>query len=145
MSRSWLRQLMLKIVSQNREDQKTFSTIPQSYTRMMTLPHDRYIEADDSFDLTTIRYGIVFVSAVWSGASQLSFRKLNQCLAPYHSRDNVAVYIIDTESITAERLFAQTSGPRGGYGETFFFRKGKPVAQFDPRNDEELRGCKHYP
>lgn len=103
--------------------------IPRAYLEGFALPQENYVLVEDvDFDWRHLERGVLFVMASWSGASQVSFRTLNAALANCPEATDIRIYIFDTDTKTADRLFASMSPigeVRRGYGETFWIKQGQ--------------------
>jgi hypothetical protein len=101
--------------------------LPSPYISLLRVSPDRIIipPPEERIDVVSLPKAILFVLAEWSGASQLSFRVLNEVLGEFpDSSENPPIYVLDADN-TATQEFLKSVGQRAnGYGETFWILKG---------------------
>lgn len=106
--------------------------LSHAYLRVMRVPPGQLIalSADDTLDVASMRAAVLFVLAEWSGASQLSFRALNEVLAEMPDVTKaISLYIIDTGSAAAREFMKEAGDVPAGSGETYWIRKGTIVGR----------------
>lgn len=80
-------------------------------------------------DVGSIKRGIIFVLAKWSGASQLAFRGLNEALASIPDLGDMRLYVIDADDEVTRQLVSSLGDVSHGCGETYWIRDGKVVGK----------------
>jgi hypothetical protein len=82
----------------------------------------------DELHMSTIRRGIIFIFAVWSGPAIAAFHRLTQLLADIDTT-GLDLVVLDTDCLTAEAGRALWGRNVGGGGETLWVRDGVVVAR----------------
>jgi hypothetical protein len=82
----------------------------------------------DELHMSTIRRGIIFIFAVWSGPAIVAFQRFTRVLADIDTT-GVDLVVLDTDSLTAEAGRALWGRVVGGGGETLWVRDGVVVSR----------------
>lgn len=100
--------------------------LPPSYQRHLQLPASRLILLQGGeIDLPAIKEGLLFVVALWSGASQTSFRSLNAVLARHPQFDSVRLFVCDTDEAGVQSFLVTNGVIPAGKGETARIRNAE--------------------
>lgn len=94
----------------------------------------------DELSVSTIRRGIVFIFAVWSGPAIIAFERFTRVLAGMDS-PRLDLVVLDTDCLTPEAMIALWGRNVGGGGETLWVRDGVAVARsllYVPDSESEL-------
>ena len=96
------------------------------------VPMDRLkvLQGVDDVQIASIRRGIIFVLAVWSGPSLQGFVRFTNVMTHFTS-ESVDLIIVDHDSLTqklSRELFGRKFVP-GGWGEAVWIREGHVVAR----------------
>lgn len=85
-----------------------------------------YSEADRAV-LATIRCGVFFVMAFWSGPSRLAFQELKRVLEVLDSEGRLELVVVDTDGCPDIEELPEFVGKLHGAGETAWVREGQLV------------------
>jgi hypothetical protein len=91
----------------------------------------------EAIPLASIRRGIVFIWATWSGAAQLALRTLNQALATVGELHDLQLYIANSDSDMTHQFFLDIGDRPSGMGETYWVIDGRiqnKLAGYGPRD-----------
>jgi len=90
----------------------------------------RYVEEDEHFDITSIRCGILFFMAFWSGPARQAYGELKRFLAELDPGGQVELIVIDVDGCTKLCKLPEfgVRTIRGGYGETAWVHNGRIVS-----------------
>ncbi len=94
----------------------------------------------DELGMSSIRRGIVFIFAVWSGPAIIAFERFTRVLAGIDTT-GVDLVVLDTDCLSSEAGNALWGGNVGGGGETVWIRDGVVVARsllYVPEGEAEL-------
>jgi hypothetical protein len=87
----------------------------------------RYLPAADRSVFGTIRFGVLFVMAWWSGPSRQAFHKLKQVLAALDPGGRLEVVVVDTDGCPDLYECSEFVGQLHGWGEVAWVRGGRVV------------------
>lgn len=90
----------------------------------------RYVSDADEATVRSIRQGILFLMAFWSGPSVQAFAKLTEVLAR-HDAEGLELVVADVDGSPALYELPEFKGKVHGAGETAWVRDGKIVATSD--------------
>jgi hypothetical protein len=85
-----------------------------------------YSEADQSI-VRTIRCGILFVMAFWSGTSRLAFAELIRSLETHDPNCRLELVVVDTDGCSSLYELPEFVGKLHGHGEAAWVLGGKIV------------------
>jgi hypothetical protein len=101
---------------------KALGELPASHAgRLRFLP-----EADRSV-FGTIRLGVLFVMAWWSGPSRQGFAKLKQVLAALDPAGRLELVVVDTDGCPDLYICPEFAGQLHGWGEVAWVQDGRAV------------------
>jgi hypothetical protein len=85
-----------------------------------------YSEADRTV-LGTIRCGVLFVMAFWSGPARLAFKELKRVLEAVDPEGSLELVVVDTDGCPEIWGLPEFVGKLHGAGETAWIREGQLV------------------
>ncbi len=88
----------------------------------------RVVRHLDEANVSSIRRGIVFIFAVWSGPAVIAFERFTRVLAGIDTT-GLDLVVLDTDCLTPEAGLALWRSNIGGGGETLWIRDGVVVAR----------------
>jgi len=88
----------------------------------------RVVRHLDELRMSTIRRGIVFIFAVWSGPAIIAFERFTRTLAGIDTA-RLDLVVLDTDCLGSEAATALWGSNVGGGGETLWIRDGFVVAR----------------
>jgi hypothetical protein len=94
----------------------------------------------DQLHVSTIRRGIIFIFAVWSGPAFVAFHRLTGVLADIDTT-GLDLVVVDIDCLTAEVGRELCGRNPGGMGETLWVRDGVVVARsalYTPDSEPEM-------
>lgn len=96
------------------------------------LPLDRFriVQTFEDLQLLSIRRGIVFIFATWSGPAYVAFKRFTRVTASIDT-SLIELFILDIDCLTNAIINQYLKNARlttAGCGETFWVRDGKIVA-----------------
>jgi hypothetical protein len=94
----------------------------------MPIERLRVIRHLDELSMSTIRRGIVFIFAVWSGPAIIAFERFTRVLADIDTTE-LDLAVLDTDCLSSEAGVALWGRNVGGGGETLWIRDGVIVAR----------------
>jgi hypothetical protein len=86
-----------------------------------------YSEADQSI-VGTIRCGVLFVMAFWSGTSRLAFAELKRSLEATDPKGRLELVVVDTDGCPSLYGLPEFVGKLHGHGEAAWVLEGKIVS-----------------
>jgi hypothetical protein len=93
----------------------------------------RYVAEDAHFDLATVRCGVVFFMAFWSGYARLAFAELKRVLGDIDPRGRLELVVVDVDGCTQLCELPGLGIRVGmGYGEMAWIREGQTVSVTPP-------------
>ncbi len=101
---------------------KSLGEVPASHAVQM-----RYLPTADRSVFGTIRLGVVFVMAWWSGGARQGFAQLKQVLATVDPRDRLELVVVDTDGCPDLYECPEFAGQLHGWGEVAWVRDGQVV------------------
>ncbi len=87
--------------------------------RLILLPNE------EAINICSIKQGILFILAKWSGASQLAFLALSKALVSLPALDGLYLYVADTDSENTQTLLSELGYGPAGAGETYWLLEGQ--------------------
>ena len=101
--------------------------LPKAYQASLSIDESRlvFLPDADASSVRSIKRGILFILAKWSGASQLAFRALNKALASFPDLDGLFLYVADADGDRTEELVSALGDVPGGAGETYWLVEGQ--------------------
>lgn len=87
----------------------------------------RFLETTDRSIIWTIKRGVVYVMAFWSGPARKSFSELKRVLAALDPAGRLELVVVDTDSCPDFYEMPEFTRGLGGWGETAWIRDGKVV------------------
>lgn len=111
--------------------------LPNSYRRLVKIDEGNIgIIPDNGFsDISILGRSILFVLARWSGASQLSFRALNDVLHTIHGSSNLRIWISDIDNESTQRFMEKMGDVPTGSGETYWIKDGQVIGKLNSCRD----------
>lgn len=104
--------------------------LSETYRKLLRIPEANVVLLpDEPIRVASLNNGVVFVLAVWAGASQLSFRTLNEVLTETPDHSSVTLYVANTDYETTEAFIRQQGDVPNGNGETYWIKNGQVVAK----------------
>lgn len=94
----------------------------------------------DELSLSTIRRGVVFIFADWSGPAIIAFERFTRVLAGMDSH-RLDLVVLDTDCLTPDAMTALWGRNVGGGGETIWVRDGEVAARsllYVPESEPEM-------
>jgi hypothetical protein len=85
-----------------------------------------YSEADQSI-FGTIRCGVLFVMAFWSGQSRRAFEELKRAMEANHQHGRLELVVVDTDGCPSLYQLPEFVGKLHGAGEAAWVLEGKIV------------------
>ena len=87
----------------------------------------RFLPTADRSVIGTIRFGVLFVMAWWSGPSRQGFAKLKQVLAALDPGGRLEVVVVDTDGCPDLYECPEFVGQLHGWGEVAWVQGGRVV------------------
>jgi hypothetical protein len=98
----------------------------------------------EQFSISTIKEGVVFVMAVWSGPARRAYQVLKTVLEQPAFLE-VRLYVINIDQLTPEFVNRQLPGIQfGGAGETFWVKNGKIKHKMAGYRSEQRKTVEDY-
>lgn len=88
----------------------------------------RYLPAADRSVFQSIRLGVLFIMAWWSGPSVHAFAKLKQTLAALDPSGNLELVVVDTDGAPDLDEYPELKGQLHGWGEVAWLHDGRIVS-----------------
>lgn len=110
----------------------------------------RFYSGADRGVLATIRCGVLFVMAFWSGSARLAFQELKRVLESVDPGGRLELVVVDTDGCPDLYELPEFVGKLHGAGETAWIREGQVVrtsglgyhpACFEPNTRLLLEEC----
>jgi hypothetical protein len=120
--------------------------LPNAYQGCLSIEEQRLVllSSEEAIDIRSIKRGILFILAKWSGASQLAFRALNKALASLPELDGLYLYIADTDSDKTQELLSELGDAPAGAGETYWLVEGQVQRKLSGYREEALSMLRDY-
>jgi hypothetical protein len=120
--------------------------LPNVYQGCLSIGEQRLVllPSEEAIDVRSIKRGILFILAKWSGASQLAFRALNKALASLPELDGLYLYVADTDSYKTQELLAELGDVPAGAGETYWLVEGQVQRKLSGYKEEALCVLREY-
>jgi hypothetical protein len=120
--------------------------LPNAYQSCLAIDQDRLalLPSEEAINLSSMKRGILFILAKWSGASQLAFRALNKALASLPELDGLCLYVADTDSEKTQELFSFLGDVPAGAGETYWLLEGKVQQKLSAYKEESVPVLREY-
>jgi hypothetical protein len=120
--------------------------LPSTYESYLFIEKGRLILLPDEGikSARSIKRGVLFILAKWSGASQLAFRALNMALASFSDLDDLYLYVADTDSQETEELVAPLGDVLAGAGESYWFLEGEVKYKISAYKEDSLAILQDY-
>jgi hypothetical protein len=123
---------------------KALGELPDSHAGRL-----RFLAEADRSVIGSIRLGVLFVMAFWSGASRQGFAKLKQVLAALDPGGRLELVVVDTDGCPDLYQAPEFVGRLHGWGEVAWVRDGRVARTsglgyhpecFEPFTRELLQG-----
>ncbi len=101
---------------------KALGELPTSHAGRM-----RFLAEADRSVISSIRLGVLFIMAFWSGPSRQGFAKLKQVLAATDPGGRLEVLVVDTDGCPDLYKAPEFIGQLHGWGEVAWVRDGRVV------------------
>jgi hypothetical protein len=88
----------------------------------------RFLSFADRSVISTIRLGVLFVMAFWSGSSRQTFARLKEVVSRLDPDGRLEVVVVDTDGFPELQEVPEFTGKLHGHGETAWIREGLIVA-----------------
>ena len=120
--------------------------LPNAYQGCISIEEQRLVllPSEEVIDIRSIKRGILFILARWSGASQLAFRALNKALASLPELDGLYLYIADTDSDKTQELLSELGDVPAGAGETYWLVGGQVQRKLSGYKEEAVSILRDY-
>ena len=120
--------------------------LPDTYQRCLVIDEQRLVllSSEEAINIRSIKRGILFILAKWSGASQLAFRAINKALASFRDLDGVYLYIADADSEKVQEFLTDLGDVPAGAGETYWLLEGQVHQKFSGYREESLSVLRDY-
>ncbi len=120
--------------------------LPEAYGACLLIEERRLIliPKEETVSIRSIKRGILFILARWSGASQLAFRALNKALASLSDLDGLHLYIADIDSDKTQELVSTLGDVLAGTGETYWLHEGEVHHKLSAYREEALSILRDY-
>jgi hypothetical protein len=121
-------------------------TLPNAYQRCLAIEEQRLVllPSEEAIEFRSIKRGILFILARWSGASQLAFRTLNKALASLSELDGLYLYIADTDSDKIQEFLTTLGDVPAGAGETYWLADGQVQHKLSGYKEEAISVIRDY-
>ena len=85
----------------------------------------RFLATADPSVIAAVRFGVLFVMALWSGPSLRAFTQLKQALAAADPGGNLEVIVIDADGSAGLQGMPEFAGKLHGWGECAWIKDGR--------------------
>jgi len=106
---------------------KPYSRIKYLYLSPALAKRTRFYSEADRAVLSTIRCGVLFVMAFWSGPARLAFQELKRVLEAVDPEGRLELVVVDTDGCPDIWELPEFVGKLHGAGETAWIREGQLV------------------
>lgn len=97
------------------------------YSRL-PLERIRYVPEADAATVRSIRRGVLFLMAFWSGGAVQAFARLTEVLARLDAQGSLELVVADVDGSPELYELPEFKGKVRGWGETAWVRDGRIVA-----------------
>ena len=104
-----------------------YSRIEHLYLSSTLAKRTRFYSEADRAVLATIRCGVLFVMAFWSGPARLAFQELKRVLEAVDPEGRLELVVVDTDGCPDIYQLPEFVGKLHGAGETAWIREGRLV------------------
>jgi hypothetical protein len=104
-----------------------YSRIENLYLSSALTKRTRFYSEADRAVLATIRCGVLFVMAFWSGPARLAFQELKRVLEKVDPEGKLELVVIDTDGCPDIYELPEFVGKMHGAGETAWVREGQLI------------------
>ncbi len=120
--------------------------LPNAYQSCLSIEEQRLVllPNEEPIDIRSIKRGILFILARWSGPSQLAFRTLNKVLSSLPELDGLYLYIADTDSDKTQELLSELGDIPAGAGETYWLVEGQVQRKLSGYKEEAFSILRDY-
>jgi hypothetical protein len=120
--------------------------LPSAYQACLSIDERRLVlhPHEEAVSITSIKSGILFILAKWSGASQVAFRALNKALASSPHLDDLRLHVVDADSTHTEELFSVLGDVPAGAGETYWLLEGQVQHKLSGYDDSAVSVIQDY-
>jgi hypothetical protein len=120
--------------------------LPSAYQSCLSIEERRLVllPSKESINICSIKQGVLFILARWSGASQLAFRAVNKALASLPDLDGLYLYIADNDSENTQELLSELGDVPAGAGETYWLLDGQVQHKLSGYNEESVSVLREY-
>jgi hypothetical protein len=101
---------------------RALGEIPPSHAARL-----RFLAEADRSTLDSIRFGVLFVMAFWSGSSRKAFAELKRALTECDPTGRLELVVVDTDGCPELYELPEFVGKMHGAGETAWVKDGKIV------------------
>jgi hypothetical protein len=106
---------------------ETYSRIENLYLPLSLAKRTRFYSAADQSIVSTIRCGVLFVMAFWSGTSRLAFAELKRSFQALDPEGRLELVVVDTDGCPSLYELPEFVGKLHGHGEAAWVLEGKIV------------------
>jgi hypothetical protein len=104
-----------------------YSRIENLYLSPALVKRTRFCPAADQSIVSTIRCGVLFVMAFWSGTSRQAFAELKRSLEECDPEGRIELVVVDTDGCPSLYDLPEFVGKLRGHSEAAWVREGKIV------------------
>jgi hypothetical protein len=101
--------------------------VPETLSKHLPATRIKYYAAADESVIQTIRCGILFVMAWWSGPARRAYIDLAEVLSKLDAAGRLEFVVVDTDGVPALYERAEFIGRMTGSGETAWIKDGRIV------------------
>jgi len=120
--------------------------LPIEYERHLQIPSEQVVclPEDTKLEPSSIETGVLFVLAKWAGASQLSFRALNDVFKASPHVRSIRLHVASSDNDNTQAFMQRAGDSPGGYGEAYWIRDGVVQAKVRTCGPENESALKEY-
>jgi hypothetical protein len=105
-----------------------YSRVENLYLSPSLAKRTRFCSDADQSIVGTIRCGVLFVMAFWSGTSRLAFAELKRSLEANDPKGRLELIVVDTDGCPSLYELPEFVGKLRGHGEAAWVLEGKIVS-----------------